>query len=146
MMFHIFVTYLQKFLNILQYEWGFSRLQNQECRFLQHAEIFFHHAKSFEADFMKFSEILNIKCCIKKWVLTKMTKILRLQKFFLSMQKFLHDAAKITFCSLKRPGYCFELLRRKTKVCARSLYKTSLNIRPIFYIPIEDDSTLWLID
>ena len=34
-----------------------------------------------------------------------MEKILRLEKFFLIMQKFLHDAAKITFCSLERPGY-----------------------------------------
>ena len=31
-------------------------------------------------------------------------KILRLQKIFLIMQKVLHDAAKITFCSPERPG------------------------------------------
>ena len=34
-----------------------------------------------------------------------MAKIIRLQKFFLNMQKFLHDAAKISFCSPERPGY-----------------------------------------
>ena len=85
-------------------EWGFSRLQNQGCRFLQHAKIFSHHAKIFDANLIIFSKTLDIKCCIKKWVLTKMAKILRLQKIFLIMQKFLHDAAKITFCSPERPG------------------------------------------
>ena len=48
---------------------------------------------------------MNIKCCMKKWVLTKVAKILRLQNFFLIIQKFLHDAANITFCSPERPGY-----------------------------------------
>ena len=33
-----------------------------------------------------------------------MAKIFRLQKYFLIMEKFLHDATKITFCSPERPG------------------------------------------
>ena len=70
------------------HQWGFSGLQNQGCRFLQPAEIFPNHAKIFEAHLMNFSKTLNIKCCVKKWVLTKIEKILRLQKFFLIMQKF----------------------------------------------------------
>ena len=41
-----------------------------------------------------------------------MEKILRLQKFFLIMQKFLHDAAKITICSPERPGYCSALAQK----------------------------------
>ena len=85
-------------------EWGFSRLQNQGCRFLLHAKISSHHEEIFEADILNFSKTLVIKCSTKRWVLTKMAKILRLQKIFLIMQIFLHDAAKITFCSLKRLG------------------------------------------
>ena len=85
-------------------EWGFSRLQNQGCKFLEHAKIFSYHTKIFDANLIVFSNTFGMKCCIKKWVLTKMAKILGLQKIFLIMQKFLHDAAKITFCSPERPG------------------------------------------
>ena len=46
-------------------------------------------AKIFEAHLKNFSKTLNIKFFVKKWVLTKMEKILRLQNFFLIMQKFL---------------------------------------------------------
>ena len=86
-------------------EWGFSRLQNQGCRFLQHAKIFSHHAKIFDANLIIFSKTLDIKCCIKKWVLTKMAKILGLQKIFLIMQNFLYEAAKTTCGSPKSQGY-----------------------------------------
>ena len=34
----------------------------------------------------------------------RMQKICRLQKNFLTMQKILHEAAKITFCSLENLG------------------------------------------
>ena len=33
-------------------------------------------------------------------------KMHRLQKNFLTMQKILHEAAKITFCSQENPGSC----------------------------------------
>ena len=39
-----------------------------------------------------------------------MQKIQRLQKFSPIMQKFLHDAAKNTFCSLDIPGYGEQIL------------------------------------
>ena len=35
----------------------------------------------------------------------RMQKMHRLQKIFLTMQKILHEAAKITFCSLENPGF-----------------------------------------
>ena len=37
----------------------------------------------------------------------RMQKMHRLQKIFLTMQKILHEAAKITFCSLENPGSCY---------------------------------------
>ena len=54
-----------------------------------------------------------------------MAKILRLQRFFLTMQKFLHDAAKITFCSLDIPGYSHSSRNRDTYVskAKKNLFK-----------------------
>ena len=116
--------------NFRTQQWGFSGLQNQGCRFLQHAKIFSHHAKIFEANLINFSKTLDIKCFIKKGVLTKMAKIFRLQKYFLIMEKFLHDAAKITFCSPERQGqYWFIPFFRDLASCPKKFEPPS--IRPL---------------
>ena len=52
------------YLNLNQ-KWGFPKLQNQGCRFLQHAEIFSQHAKILEANLMNLSKTLDIKFCTK---------------------------------------------------------------------------------
>ena len=41
--------------------------------------------------------------CRKKMFEHRLQKMHRLQKIFLIMQKFLHQAAKITFCSVENP-------------------------------------------
>ena len=68
---------------------------------MQHVDIFSHHANIFDANLMIFSKILD---GYKEMSFEKMAKILGLQKNFLIKQKFLHDAAKTTFCSLESPG------------------------------------------
>ena len=61
---------------------AFFKLQNQGCRFLKHAEIFSHHAKTFEANLLNFSKTLNITCCTKNDSWQRWQKFLGCKKIF----------------------------------------------------------------
>ena len=83
------------------HEWGFSRLQNQGCRFLQHAEIFSHHEKFLKPISWTFQKLWISNVVSKNEFWQRWQKFLGCKKIFSSCKNFCMMLQKSLFAAQK---------------------------------------------